>query len=106
MAGWHSGVEIVSRDRCGLYAEGVRQGALQANQVADRFHLLQNLRQTIEQQLSRAPRPTRQPSPTNPEAKPVTSLDGWVMDGSERWWNTGAWSRPAAGPSIRTCSTE
>jgi transposase len=56
----HPGVEIVSRDRCGLYAEGTRRGAPEARQVADRFHLLQNLRQTIEQQLSRAPRPSRQ----------------------------------------------
>jgi transposase len=48
-------VKIVSRDRCGLYAQGAAQGAPQATQVADRFHLLQNLRQTIEQQLTRAP---------------------------------------------------
>lgn len=58
----HTKVEIVSRDRCGLYAEGTRQGAPQARQVADRFHLIQNLRQTIEQQLSRAPPPTGQPA--------------------------------------------
>ena len=49
----HPEVEIVSRDRCGLYAQGARRGAPQAEQVADRFHLLQNLRETIEQQLSR-----------------------------------------------------
>ena len=49
----HPGIEIVSRDRCGLYAEGARQGAPQAQQVADRFHLRQNLRRTIEQQLTR-----------------------------------------------------
>ncbi len=80
--GRHSGVEVVSRDRCGLYAEGA-QGAPQANQVADRFHLLQNLRQTIEQQLSRAPRPTRQPlSSTNPEAKPVI-VAGWMGHGRQ-----------------------
>jgi transposase len=58
----HPDVEIVSRDRAGLYADGACQGASKAQQVADRFHLLQNLRQTIEQQLSRAPRPTRQPT--------------------------------------------
>jgi transposase len=56
--GQHPEVEIVSRDRCGLYAQGARAGASQARQVADRFHLLQNLRETIEAQLSRVDRPT------------------------------------------------
>src|SRR5208283_2618790 len=45
-------IEIVSRDRCGLYAQGIRQGAPQARQVADRFHLLQNLREAIERQMT------------------------------------------------------
>ncbi len=56
--GQHPEVEIVSRDLCGLYAQGAREGAPQARQVADRFHLLQNLRETIEAQLSRADRST------------------------------------------------
>ena len=51
----HPAIEIVSRDRCGLYAQGAAEGAPQASQVADRFHLLQNLRHAIEQQLNRAP---------------------------------------------------
>ncbi len=55
----HPAVEIVSRDRYGLYAEGARQGAPQARQVTDRFHLVQNLRERIEQQLSRLERPLR-----------------------------------------------
>jgi Transposase/Helix-turn-helix domain len=56
MARWfkdHLEVEVVSRDRAGLYAEAARQGAPQARQVADRFHLLQNFRETIERQLDR-----------------------------------------------------
>ena len=41
-----------SRDRCGLYAQAAREGAPQASQVADRFHLMQNLRLAIEEQMS------------------------------------------------------
>ena len=43
----------------------------------------ENSRQTIEQQVSRAPRPARQPlSPTNPEAKPVI-VAGWMGHGRQ-----------------------
>jgi hypothetical protein len=49
----HPDVEVVSRYRAGLYAEAGRQGAPQARQVADRFHLLQNFRETVERQLGR-----------------------------------------------------
>src|SRR5262249_9108811 len=42
------GVGIASRDRGGAYAEGIRQGAPDAVQVADRFHLLKNLGDALE----------------------------------------------------------
>jgi transposase len=45
-------IELIARDRDGLYADASRQGAPQARQIADRFHLVQNLRDRIEQHLS------------------------------------------------------
>lgn len=48
----HPEVEVISRDRCGLYAQAARQGAPQAEQVADRFHIVQNLRMAIEEQMN------------------------------------------------------
>jgi transposase len=49
----HPEVEIVSRDRGGDYAAAAKKGAPQAQQVADRFHLLQNLRERLKEVMDR-----------------------------------------------------
>jgi transposase len=50
----HPEVEIVSRDRGGTYIDGATWGAPQATQVADRWHILSNLGDAVEEFLIRA----------------------------------------------------
>jgi transposase len=48
----HPGVTVVSRDRDGVYAEGGYSGAPRAQQVADRFHLVQSLIRAVQDELA------------------------------------------------------
>lgn len=46
-------VEVITRDRWPAYIQAASEAAPQAKQVADRFHLLRNVREAVEKILSR-----------------------------------------------------
>jgi transposase len=49
----HPGGEFVTRDRAGAYADGIRRGAPEAIQIADRFHVAKNVGEALERVLQR-----------------------------------------------------
>ena len=72
----HPEVEMVSRDRAGLNADGARQRAPQARQIADRFHLLLDFREAVERQLCGLGPPVRrgQPSVADDDVGPMVGV--------------------------------
>ncbi len=49
----HQEIDVVSRDRASAYADAVKRALPHATQVADRFHLIQNLREHLQRFLDR-----------------------------------------------------
>ena len=56
----HPGAKIVSRDRSAVYADAIREGAPEAIHVADRFHLLKNLMETLQAQIGKESKAIRE----------------------------------------------
>jgi len=65
----HPEVEVVSRDRGGVYIDGATWGAPQATQVADRWHILSNLGDAVEEFLIRARIRLPQPAAESPASQ-------------------------------------
>jgi transposase len=73
----HPGIEVVARDRAGAYADGILQGAPEATQVADRFHLVMNAREALQRVVHRHQpvlRAAMQP-PGEQTVAPATSVE-------------------------------
>jgi hypothetical protein len=49
----HQEIDVVSRDRASAYADAVKRALPHATQVADRYHLIQNLREHLQRFLDR-----------------------------------------------------
>jgi transposase len=82
IAAWlraHRGAEVITRDRATAYAQAAREAAPEAVQVADRWHLLKNVRDALERVLHRrtsairslfsSPKPVPSARPAQDEAK-------------------------------------
>jgi transposase len=70
----HPGVEVITRDRWAAFTQAAAEAAPQARQIADRFHLLQNLREAVERLLGRQAPAVRE-ALHDPPAAPVEPVE-------------------------------
>ena len=107
VAAWlkaHPGVEVVSRDRSAAYAQAATEGASQAEQVADRWHLLKNLREAVERVLGRHSAVINAAlkaleAPPGPDRDPMSPSDRRSGTGCR---TAPAWTAGRAGPGVAT----
>lgn len=91
----HPSVQVVARDRAGAYSEAAQSAVPHALQVADRWHLLVNLREAVERLLIRRNARLREaahlvaadgaPLTAEPQShEPALKLTGWQKQGIHR----------------------
>jgi transposase len=79
LAAWlkeHPTVEIITRDRWASFAQAATEAAPQARQIADRWHLLKNLREAVERLLARLSTPVAE-ALREPAQAPGMEIASW-----------------------------
>src|SRR5205807_4121864 len=72
---------VISRDRGGEYASAAREGAPQAIQCADRFHIVKNLTEAVQVLLARCQAEILEQKQEEPDQdeqnNPIISIEEW-----------------------------
>jgi transposase len=92
-------IEIVTRDRSGEYRDAITQALPEATQIADRWHLLKNMTETIQRHISKRYKSLRQ-SMAKRAQEDAVDLD--IENGEKRR----RYARHPAGEAIHTARTQ